>query len=173
MAKINKPSTKTKKEPNRFIPKRTWGELREYYDLMTGEGRPGKTPDAFIADVCDDLYEWATKNKGIAVRVNEFCDDYKAPRKFLDKYPSIWPLLNEAKDEAKAILGDRNYRKAVDGSYVWPAVRHTLYQFHKDFKDAEEFHADLKAKEKDAVATKLFGEIFDARTKTGKDKKDA
>jgi len=113
---------------------------------MTGEGKRGKAPDAFIEKVCNDLCEWARLNKGIAKMVNEFCDDYGAPLSLLDVYPSLWPMLQEAKDKAKATLGYRNYRKAVDGVSNWPAVKHMLHQFHKDFKDAEEFHADLKAK---------------------------
>jgi len=93
------------------------------------------------------VYKRQQLNKGIAKRVNEFCDDYGAPRTLLDEYPSLWPLLKEAKDQANAILGDRNYRRAVDGKDTWPAVRHMLYQQHQDFKDAEEFHSALKDKQ--------------------------
>ncbi len=54
------------------------------------------------------------------------------------------PILQEAHEIALAEIGYRLWSNSVDNKTNWAAVKFTLHQYAPNYKQAEEFHANLK-----------------------------
>lgn len=103
--------------------------------------------EAFINKLSDELPIWVLNNPD-ARFLTEFITfkgmTWDSYQKLVQKYPR----LKAAHDSAKRMMGERMFCRAMDNKANWQAVKHRLYSYAPEFREDEEYHAQMKAKEK-------------------------
>lgn len=90
-----------------------------------------------------DIRDWIDKNPEV-MKFSLFCKSKRIDPDEFDRLCIKYPELMSAKKYALREIGERRLEAAAFKGANWAPIKLSLYQYGKEFVDAEKFHADLK-----------------------------
>lgn len=105
-----------------------------------------------------ELRDWVKDNPQ-ARTIRQFLDSKQLYKDAYYKMLHRFPVLKEANEYAKQIMGERLWESAVDKKTDWKASHHRLYRYGKEFEEDDAYHAKLSREKNDATVAALISGI--------------
>ena len=129
---------------NKNITKTPAKYYDQYRDLFTFRMKP--IPESFIERISQELVEWARTNPDALV-LSDFFYDHGIGFRVATEWTKNHPILKEAYEDAKRLIGNRREKGAIKKIYEPGMIRTVMNLYHKEWEDLEIWRAELKQKQ--------------------------
>jgi hypothetical protein len=158
----NPKNTKPKKDKSNH-----W--LDSYVNFYTQKRYP--ISDQIVAKMAEDLVNWA-KNDQNAFKLSQFYLDRGIPHSTFKHLLKNRPVLKQAYEAARLIIGNRREIGALKNTYNATVIMRRQHAYDVDWKDDEVWRAELKAKAQDEGKPTAINLIYPKEYKPTEKKKD-
>jgi hypothetical protein len=143
----------TKKVPNSTIEnspteKKKGLYLGDYYCMKALQPKP--VTEELLELIAQKLIQWVEDEENISLT------NFKRELGMRDKDYAVWlersEKLKEAHGWAKMILGARREEQACKRQLDASMIKHTLYQYAPEYKEAAEYHSKLNRSQAEGVS---------------------
>lgn len=121
-----------------------------YRCFLTGLDKPMN--EAGIERLAKEVVEWARSNPD-ALKISQFYLDFGIPRSLWNDWCQKWPLLRQANDFAKEVIGNRRENGALNNKLNPSMVSFTMPIYDEDWKEESVRRASLKDGSSEAKTT--------------------
>jgi len=139
----------------------------DYYCTFDFKMKP--IPLSKIEEMAKEMREFPKKNPK-AKFLSDFYRSKGISQKSFDQLSSKHECLREARELYLQHVGERMQGNAVDGKAHWPAIKHSLWRYNKDFEDDDKHAAEMKSMVQDEV-NKAIATVFNITNKNGSEEK--
>jgi len=116
----------------------------QYRDLFTFRMKP--VPMSFIERISKELVEWAYTNEDALV-LSDFFYSKGIGSRVANGWANKTPILKQAVEEAKRLLGNRREKGAIKKEYDAGMIKATMNLYHDEWEKLEVWRAELKQKQ--------------------------
>jgi len=132
-----------KRKPQVKIAKKPKHYTEQYRDLFTMRMKP--VPQSFIEKISLELIHWALNNDN-ALTLKRFFYEHGIPNTYVTKWMKKYPILNEAIDEARFLLGIRREEGALKKIFDAGTMKASLHHYDPAVREDIVWQAELKQK---------------------------